>query len=187
MTPRILLADDSPHARRIGARILMEEGFEVEEASDGSQVYPSLDYFDPDVVIADVFLPNRSGYEICHWIKTNPRHQGMKVVLTAGLLEALDEEQAIAVGCDAVIRKPFEASEVVAKIAPLAAAARHARGLFGEAAGLVGVAPKAPQRTTPRPDLDPEKIREAVRLALEASMPKMIEEVSERVLIALGH
>jgi CheY-like chemotaxis protein len=187
LSARILLADDSPRARRIGASILMEEGFEVEEATDGSEVYPALDYFNPDVVIADVFLPNRSGYEICHWIKTNPRHQGMRVVLTAGLLEPLDEEHAAAMGCDGIIRKPFEASEVLAKIAPLAEAARHARGLFGDAVASAAPVGRPLTRVAARSEVDPEKIREAVRLALEASMPRMIEEVTERVMIALGH
>jgi len=186
---RILLADDSPHAQRIGARILREEGFDVELATDGQDVYPALDHFCPDVVIADIFLPNRSGYEICHWIKTNPRHQAIRVVLTAGLLEPFNEAHARDAGCDAIIKKPFEASEVIHTIRPLAEAAQFSRGLFA-----ADVYPQAspvprhlPSANVARPEVDPERIRAAVTLALEASMPTIIKEVTERVLIALGH
>ncbi len=189
MIARILLADDSPHAQRIGARILSEEGFDVEQIADGQAVYPALDRFSPDVVIADVFLPNRSGYEICHWIKSNPRHQAIRVVLTAGMLEPFSEAQAKAAGCDAIIKKPFEASEVIHTIRPLAEAAQHSRGLFAaefefEATPITRFAPGS---IVVQPEVDPERIRAAVTLALEASMPTIIKEVTERVLIALGH
>lgn len=190
MISRVLLADDSPHAQRIGARILIEEGFEVELAADGQLVYPALDRFSPDVVIVDVFLPNRSGYEICHWIKTNPRHQGIRVVLTAGLLEPFSEAQARAAGCDAIIKKPFEASEVLNTIRPLAQAAQFSRGLFAadvETQATPISRPTHVPSAVAKPEIDPERIRAAVTLALEASMPTIIKEVSERVLIALGH
>ncbi len=190
MISRVLLADDSPHAQRIGARILIEEGFEVELAADGQLVYPALDRFSPDVVIADVFLPNRSGYEICHWIKTNPRHRAIRVVLTAGLLEPFNEAQARAAGCDAIIKKPFEASEVLNTIRPLAEAAQFARGLFASEleTRMTPISRSAPTAAAVvRPEVDPERIRAAVTLALEASLPTIIKEVSERVLIALGH
>ncbi len=187
MTPRILLADDSPHARRIGARILAEEGFDVDLATDGAEVYPALEYFDPDVVIADVFLPNRSGLEICHWIKTNQRFRAMRVVLTAGLLEPFNEPQAMAAGCDAIIKKPFEASEMLRTLRPLIEEAQHARGLFAAEEEMGGPEPGLGIEPVVRADVDPEKIRAAVKLAMEASMPAIIKEVTERVLIALGH
>ncbi len=189
MIARVLLADDSPHAQRIGVRILTEEGFDVESVSDGQAVYPALDQFSPDVVIADVFLPTRSGLEICHWIKTHPRHQAIRVILTAGLLEPFNEAQARAAGCDAIIKKPFEASELLSTLRPLAEAAQFSRGLFAAEVDLhtSPVSRLAPAVQPVRNEVDPERIRAAVTLALEASMPAIIKEVTERVLIALGH
>lgn len=183
------MADDSPHAQRIGARILTEEGFDVEIATDGKQVYPALDRFVPDVVLVDVFLPDRSGFEICHWIKSNHRHRATRVVLTAGLLEPFNEVEAREVGCDAIIKKPFEASEVIQTIRPLAEAAQFSRGLFAPDADA---APSSVSRPSPgthpvRTEVDPERIHAAVKLAIEASMPAIIKEVTERVLAALGH
>src|SRR5919206_3064684 len=116
---RILLADDSPHAQRMGERILREEGFEVVTVTDGQTALMRLADVDPDVVFADVSLPRRTGYEICREIKNTPRHRHIRVVLTAGLLEHFDDAQAVAVRGDAVLKKPFEASAVVATIAPL--------------------------------------------------------------------
>jgi CheY-like chemotaxis protein len=69
---RILLADDSPHAQRMGERILREEGYEVVSVTDGETALLRLADVDPDVIIADVFLPGRSGMEICRYVKAHP-------------------------------------------------------------------------------------------------------------------
>ncbi len=174
----------------MGARILTEEGFDVELIADGQLVYQALDHFVPDVVLVDVFLPTRSGYEICHWIKSNYRYQGMGVVLTAGLLEPFNEEEARNAGCDAFIKKPFEASEVLNTIRPLAEAAQYSRGLFAEEFDdqIPPISrPNQPVPPVAKPEVDPERIRAAVSLALKTSMPAIIKEVTERVLLALGH
>ncbi len=190
MNGRILFADDSPHAQRLGLAILSKEGFEVELAKDGQSVYPALDDFDPDLVMVDVFLPGRSGYEVCHWIKSTPRFEAIRVVLTAGMMEPIDEDAAASAGADAILKKPFEASEVLKTVAPLVEAAQYSRGLFPAPipraqAGSLAKPPVNPLMAGET--IDPEKIQEAVALAMEAALPTMIKEVTERVLIALGH
>ena len=100
----ILLADDSAHAQRMGERILREEGFEVVSLTDGETAWRRLKDVDPDVVLADAFLPSRSGYELCRHLKTTPDFRHVRVVLTAGLLEPMDEEEARQAGCDAILR-----------------------------------------------------------------------------------
>src|SRR5512142_198280 len=102
---RILLVDDSPHAQRMGERILSEEGFEVVTVSNADSALIRLDDVDPDVVIADTVMPGRTGYEICQYVKMSPRHKHVKVVLTAGVLEPLDEEQTKRVQADATLKK----------------------------------------------------------------------------------
>src|SRR5215472_18855889 len=128
----ILLADDSAHAQRMGERILREEGYEVVSLTDGVTTVMRLADVDPDLVIADVFLPGRNGFELCRYVKTHHRHA--RVVLTAGLLEKFNEEDARKAGCDAILRKPFEASVVIQTIAPLVTEAQSARGTVAEAA-----------------------------------------------------
>jgi CheY-like chemotaxis protein len=210
---RILLADDSPHAQRMGERILREEGFEVVTVTDGNTALMRLSDVDPDVVFADVSLPNRSGYEICREVKGNPRHQHVRVVLTAGLLEPFDEAQAVAVRCDGILKKPFESSVVLETIKPLIEAAKAAKKDFiappeTVAVGVEKQAVTRPARVAPAaavpvrvvaqpiepsppppaaPTIEMDRVRAAVTLALDAALPKMIDEITERVLIALGH
>ena len=191
---RILLADDSPHAQRMGERILREEGFEVVSLTDGNAAMLRLADVDPDLILADVFLPGKSGFEICRHVKSQPRFKHVRVVLTAGLLEPFDEEEAKRAGCDGILKKPFEASKVVSTIDPLVKEAQLARGLFAEqiAAQPAPVEPsKSPESPKPpepvAPEIDPERIRAAITLALDAALPAMIQEITERVLIALGH
>jgi CheY-like chemotaxis protein len=124
---RILLADDSPHAQRMGERILREDGYEVVSVTDGETALLRLADVDPDVIIADVFLPGRSGMEMCRHVKSHPNHQHVRMILTAGMLESFDEAEATAAGADAIIKKPFEASVVLETIRPLAEGARAAR------------------------------------------------------------
>ncbi len=188
---RILLADDSPHAQRMGERILREEGFEVVSLTDGETALLRLADVDPDLVLADVFLPNRSGLDVCRYVKAHPRHRHARVVLTAGLLEPFDEEEATRAGCDAILKKPFEASLVMATIQPLLVEARLARGLFAEQMAAAPPQPVAAAAAPDRPksvqDLDPERVRAAITIALDAALPALIQEITERVLVALGH
>ncbi len=184
----ILLADDSPHAQRMGERILRDEGFAVVSVTDGETAMLRMADVDPDLVIADVFLPGRDGFELCRAIKNSHRH--VRVILTAGLLETFDEDEARRAGADAILKKPFEASQVVGTIRPLIHDAELARGLFAEAL--------AAARPTPSPDgarggsqnsgpIDPERVQAAITLALDAALPALIREITERVLVALGH
>jgi len=205
---RVLLADDSPHAQRMGERILREEGLEVVSLTDGVTALLRLADVDPDLILADVFLPGQSGIELCRQVKNDPRMRHVRVVLTAGLLEPFDEEEATRAGCDAILKKPFEASKVMEIIHPLVKEAQLARGLLAEALASAQVqvapappaqaqavkapvaqaaapAPSAPPDTTPA--IDPERVRAAITLALDAAIPAMVEEITERVLIALGH
>jgi CheY-like chemotaxis protein len=188
MSTRVLLADDSPHAQRMGERILREEGFEVVTVVHGDEAAAKLTELHPDLVLVDVFLPGRSGYDLCRLIRSDPdlRHAG--VVLIAGLLEPVDEEEAKSAGADAVLKKPFEASMVLETIQPLVDRARHARGLFSEAEeAAMPTTPVPPPQPLQSPEIDPERVRAAVTLALDRSMPALIQEITEKVLIALGH
>jgi CheY-like chemotaxis protein len=192
---RILLADDSPHAQRMGERILREEGFEVVSLTDGDAALARLADVDPDLILADVFLPAKSGLEICRYVKSNLRLRHVRVVLTAGLLEPFDEEEAKRAGCDAILKKPFEASNLIATIDPLVKEAQLARGLFAEVLASAAAEPPSDEAThapgvpapDPAPAIDAERVRAAITLALDAALPSMIQEITERVLIALGH
>jgi CheY-like chemotaxis protein len=139
-----------------------------------------------------VFLPNRSGFEVCRYIKSHPRHRHARVILTAGLLEPFDEEEAKRAGCDGILKKPFEASLVMSTIQPLLVEARLARSLLEEqmntaphASFAVETPPEVPKTASETPD--PERVRAAITIALDAALPALIQEITDRVLVALGH
>ncbi len=187
---RILLADDSPHAQRMGERILREEGFEVVSLASGDTALARLHDVDPDLILADVFLPVASGMELCRHVKNDPGLRHVRVILTAGLLEPFDEDEARRAGCDAILKKPFEASKLIETIQPLVREAELARGLFAEQALASAAASPEPDRAETAQastEIDPERVRAAITLALDAALPAMIQEITERVLIALGH
>jgi PleD family two-component response regulator len=171
----------------MGERILIEEGFEVVTVTDGETALIRLADVDPDVILADVFLPLRSGYELCWHVRNHPRHAHTRVVLLAGLLERVDEAEAQRVQADGILKKPFEASVVVATVRPLAEAAQAARsGPFEQPT----VAPAAPE-PLPAPmsepaQLEAERVRAAVTLALDRAMPALIDHLTEHVLTALS-
>src|ERR1700687_5890429 len=165
---RILLADDSPHAQRMGERMLREEGFEVVSRTDGDAAVLRLADVDPDLILADVFLPGKSGFDLCRHVKSDPHLRHVRVVLTAGLLEPFDEAEATRAGCDAILKKPFEASKVMETIHPLVKEAQLARGLFAEALASAAAAPPSQQSSGPAPaaapEIDPQRIRAAITL-----------------------
>jgi CheY-like chemotaxis protein len=112
----------------------------------------------------------------------------MRVILTAGMLEALDEGEARRAGCDAILRKPFEASVILETIRPLVQEAQLARGLFAEELATaqpasLNDAPSIPASAS----ADPERLQAAITLALQAALPTLVREITEKVLVALGH
>jgi DNA-binding response OmpR family regulator len=180
---RILLADDSPHAQRMGEQILTEEGFEVVTVSDGDSALLRLEDVDPDLVLADIVMPHRTGYEICQYVKLSPRHKHVRVILTAGVKDNFDEAEARRVQSDGNVQKPFQASILLAAVKSLVEVAVKERGSALPAAMRnKRPAPKAPVVAL----IDPERVRAAVTIALDASFSGMIDEITEKVLIALG-
>jgi CheY-like chemotaxis protein len=184
---RILLVDDSPHAQRMGERILSDEGYEVVTVSNSDSALIRLDDVDPDVVLADTVMPGRTGFEICQYLKMSPRHRHVRVILTAGVLEPLDEAQVRRVEADGTLRKPFEASALLAAVKPLAEAAAAERAEAGNPGP--GVQARGPRVGAIVPFVavvDAEQVRAAVTVALDASMGAIVDEIAGRVLAALN-
>jgi CheY-like chemotaxis protein len=186
---RILLVDDSPHAQRMGERILADEGYEVVTVSNADSALIRLDDADPDVVIADTVMPGRTGFDICHYLKMSPRHRYVRVILTAGVLEPLDEDQAKRVNADGTLKKPFEASALLAAVKPLAEQAVEERKKTEKTQGPGARVQGSLKEPAPAPFVavvDSEQVRAAVTVALDAAMGSMIDEISRRVLAALA-
>jgi DNA-binding response OmpR family regulator len=181
---RILLADDSPHAQRMGEQILGDEGFEVVTVSDGDSALLRLADVDPDLVLAAVGTPKRSGYEICQYVKLSPMHRHARVLLSAGVKDSVDEAEVRRVMADGVVQKPFEASVLLSLVKSLVEEAAKARSPGSSHP------PAAAPRPAPKPLtvalIDPECVRAAVTVALDAALPDLIEEITDKVLVAFS-
>jgi CheY-like chemotaxis protein len=181
---RILLVDHSPHAQRMGERILSEEGYEVVAVSNADSALIRMEDVDPDVVLADVVMPGRNGYDVCQYLKMSPRYRRVRVILTVGAQEPFDEARAKLVEADGALKKPFEASMLLAVVKALADAAARDRaepGSGGAPAGRDHGSGAAPFVAV----VDSEQVRAAVTVALDAAMENMVGEISRRVLAAL--
>jgi len=105
---RLLVADDSLTIQKVVDLTFSDEGMEVTAVSDGDQAIDKLEEVAFDVVLADVFMPGRNGYEVCAAIKHNERFHNIPVMLLVGSFEPFDEAEARRVGADDVLTKPFQ-------------------------------------------------------------------------------
>jgi len=182
------MVDDSPHAQRLGERILSDEGYEVVTVSNADSALIRLDDADPDLVIADTVMPGRNGYDLCQYVKMSPRHRHVRVILTAGVLEPMNEVDVQRVQADGTVKKPFEASALLAAVKPLIESAQAARAEMGlsapgsDAGGKAARIQQAPFVAV----IDAEQIRAAVTIALDAAMPAMVDEITQRVMQTLN-
>ena len=104
---KILVADDNSNVQKTAALALAELGIEVVSVNNGEAAVRKLVDVAPDLVLADIFMPVRNGYEVCEYIKKDARFSHLPVVLLVGAFDPLDEREAQRVGADGILKKPF--------------------------------------------------------------------------------
>ena len=119
MSQTLLIADDSLTIQRVVTLIFADEDVEVVAVSDGDQAISSLESSPPDIVLADIGMPGRNGYEVARFVKQSPRLAHIPVVLLTGAFEPADQDKIAASGCDGVLGKPFEPQEVITRVKAL--------------------------------------------------------------------
>jgi len=112
----VLVADDSPTHQRRANGILTGEGFEVATVSNGVAAIKKLPALKPALVLADVSMPGRDGYEVCEFVKNTPDLAHVPVLLIFSDLEPYDESRAQRVGANGRIKKPFGQDELVTAV-----------------------------------------------------------------------
>lgn len=121
MPHTLLLADDSVTIQRVIELTFADEDVRVTAVSDGDQAIAAIDKTPPDIVLADVGMPGKDGYQVAEHIKRTPRLAHIPVVLLTGAFEPIDQARASAVGCDGVLAKPFEPQLVIGRVKELLA------------------------------------------------------------------
>ncbi len=119
MPHKLLLADDSVTIQRVIELTFADEDIHVTVVGDGRQAIERVRADRPDIVLADIGMPERDGYEVAAFIKGDPRLAHIPVILLTGAFEPLDEDRARQVGCDGVLVKPFEPQMVINRVREL--------------------------------------------------------------------
>lgn len=105
---KILLADDSITIQKVVELSFVDEGAEVVCVNNGREAIERLQDFQPDIVLADVFMPQVNGYQLCEYIKQNEELKHIPVMLLVGSFEPFNESEARRVGADDTLTKPFQ-------------------------------------------------------------------------------
>jgi len=112
----ILVVDDSPTALKITSDALAEQGFRVLSASDGEEALEIANRLHPDLIVLDIILPKKNGFQVCRQLKTESATEDMKILMLSSKNQASDRFWGQKQGADAYITKPFEDEELIAAI-----------------------------------------------------------------------
>jgi len=125
VTHKLLLADDSVTIQRVVELTFSGEDVQVVTVGDGEQAIARIPVEHPDIVLADIGMPKRSGYEVAAFVKGRPDLSHIPVLLLAGAFEPVDEARALQVKSDGVLVKPFEPQQVISRVRELIDGGRH--------------------------------------------------------------
>jgi CheY-like chemotaxis protein len=121
----LLLADDSVTIQRVIELTFADEDVDVVAVSDGDEAIARLEASPPpDIVLADIGMPGRNGYEVAQYVKRSPHLAHIPVVLLTGAFEPVDQARAADAGCDGILAKPFEPQLVIGRVKELLAKPR---------------------------------------------------------------
>jgi len=169
----VLIADDSPTIQKRAQGILKGEGYEVETVSNGVAAIKKLAKLQPVVVLADVSMPGKDGYEVCEFIRSSEALHHVPVLLIASELEPYDEGRGARVGANGRVKKPFEPHDLIAAVGKFAAQS--------EAAALAPK-PVAPVAPPPPPAFEVAPVDEEAEV--QAKQAPTFAGVSEGIAFA---
>lgn len=173
--PKVLVVDDSLSVRKVVERALEAQGLAVLSAASAGEAEERIEREAPDLVVCDVILPDRDGFEVCRFVKSHPRAQHTPVLMMSGVVNPRTMEQAALARSDDLLRKPFAADELVSKTRSLLGLAAPGPvppvppPLAGPVSGPPPVGEAAPARAVaPEPPASP---------ARPASMPACLAQL----------
>lgn len=145
MAARILVADDSVTIQKVVELTFSKEGFVLVQARSGEEAIRKAKEERPDLVLLDLVMPDKNGYEVCAALRAEPTLRAVPIILLAGTFEALDKDKGIQAGANDFVTKPFESQLLISKVKQL---------LFAKAMDMAAPAAAstaAPPREAPRP------------------------------------
>jgi twitching motility two-component system response regulator PilH len=109
----VLIVDDSQTLRHMLSELLLGQGIQVIEATNGLEAQEKIQQSPPDLVITDLIMPQMNGYELCRWIKNESATQNIPVLVCTTKSEEFDRYWGMKQGADAYITKPFHPPELI--------------------------------------------------------------------------
>ncbi len=192
MRKRILLADDSTTIHRlVSATFESRDGFDVFPVESGDAALLGLDEVRPDVVLIDVVMPGKGGYEVCREIRAHPAFGHVPVILLVGAFDRLDPAQASEAGAAAFMQKPFEPEALYRLVSSVIQTSEEVRAAESDEdlLGLGALFPPVPSENERRAltvaEIETIADRVLARLAtgvIEAVAWNVVPEIAERVV-----
>jgi two-component system, OmpR family, alkaline phosphatase synthesis response regulator PhoP len=118
MAVRILIADDEPNIVVSLEFLMRRKGYETQVARDGEEALAAVESFRPDLVLLDVNMPRRDGFEVCQKLRADGWTE-LKIVMLTAKGRDIEIEKGLALGADAYVTKPFSTRELVARVAAM--------------------------------------------------------------------
>ena len=119
MSRKILVADDEPNIVISLEYLMKREGYTVLVARDGQEALDTITRDRPDLVLLDVMMPKKSGFEVCQAVRANEELQATKILMLTAKGRDTDVAKGLALGADAYMTKPFSTRELVQKVADM--------------------------------------------------------------------
>jgi DNA-binding response OmpR family regulator len=116
VSKKILIADDEPNIVAALEFLLQQSGYEVSVAHNGEQALALIEAQVPDLVLLDVMMPKKSGYEVCTRVRERADWRHIKIVMLSAKGREAEVNKGLAVGADLYVTKPFSTRELMAKI-----------------------------------------------------------------------
>ena len=157
--PKILVADDNTNIQKMVSLAFSDLGIDVVSVGNGEAAVRRIPDLNPDLVLADIFMPVRNGYEVCEFVKKDTRFSHVPVILLVGAFDPLDEKEARRVGADGVLKKPFVppdpliamVTSALEKNPKIAAEIAKAKEVIPAPAEPVAAVPEAPVKAGIKP------------------------------------
>jgi CheY-like chemotaxis protein len=113
---KVLIADDNPQILELLEAYLEPLGVDVRLTADGEATLAAVERDTPDLILLDIMMPKRSGFEICRILKDDPRYRDIPIIMVTALNEVGDMERARETGCDDFLSKPVNKIELLARV-----------------------------------------------------------------------
>jgi len=116
---KVLIADDEPNIVTALEYLLRRNGYDVRVATNGEEALALVETYVPDVVLLDIMMPVKSGYEVCQRMRQRSEWRDIKIVMLSAKGREAEVSKGLSLGADAYVTKPFSNRELIAQVAQL--------------------------------------------------------------------